>query len=146
MYQRILVALDGSDTSKIALQEAIELAKGLHSVLRLFHVVDLTTVLSSLQGPHVVEFQESLEAEGQRVIADASASVSAAGIQFDSKSTQTFHRPVYDLIEEEVKEWPADLIVIGTHGRRGLRRLFLGSVAEGFIRVASKPVLLIRNE
>ena len=51
----------------------------------------------------------------------------------------------YDLIEEEANRWPADLIVIGTHGRRGIRRVFLGSVAEGLARISSKPVLLIRG-
>ena len=51
----------------------------------------------------------------------------------------------YGLIEEEANRWPADLIVIGTHGRRGIRRVFLGSVAEGVARISSKPVLLIRG-
>jgi nucleotide-binding universal stress UspA family protein len=52
---------------------------------------------------------------------------------------------VYDTIEQEAVRWPADLIVIGTHGRRGFRRLLLGSVAEGLIRVTTKPVLLVRG-
>ena len=57
----------------------------------------------------------------------------------------TFDKHIYDLIEEEAKRWPADLIVIGTHGRRGLSRLFLGSVAEALARISSKPLLLIRG-
>ena len=56
-----------------------------------------------------------------------------------------FAKHIYDAIEEEATEWAADLIVIGTHGRRGIRRLLLGSVAEGLTRVSSKPVLLIRG-
>ena len=52
---------------------------------------------------------------------------------------------IYDAIEEQSKQRPADLIVIGTHGRRGGRYMMLGSVAEGLIRVATKPVLLIRG-
>jgi hypothetical protein len=52
---------------------------------------------------------------------------------------------VYDSIEQEAARWPADLVVIGTHGRRGFRRLLLGSVAEGFIRITTKPVLLVRG-
>ena len=56
-----------------------------------------------------------------------------------------FAKHVYDVIEEEAAQWPADLIVIGTHGRRGIRRLLLGSVAEGLTRISSKPILLVRG-
>jgi len=143
MYKRILVPIDGSDTSNLALQEAIGLAKDQHSTLRLFHIVDLTTTYSSVPAPHVTEYQGTLQVEGQKVIADASGPVRTAGIQFDSKCIATFDKRIFDLIEQEAKEWPADLIVIGTHGRRGIRRLFLGSVAEGLARITSKPVLLI---
>src|SRR6516225_4702441 len=146
MYNRILVAIDGSDTSDLALKEAITLAKGQHSTLRLFHVVDLTTAYSSVQAPKMAEYQDALQAEGQKVIADASALVRKEAIQCDSKCIATFDKHIYDSIAEEAKRWPADLIVIGTHGRRGVRRLLMGSVAEGLARVASKPVLLVRSE
>jgi nucleotide-binding universal stress UspA family protein len=49
------------------------------------------------------------------------------------------------VLAEHAKGWPADLVVIGTHGRRGFHRLLLGSVAEGFVRVATMPVLLVRD-
>jgi nucleotide-binding universal stress UspA family protein len=145
MYKRVLVPIDGSDTSNLALQEAIALAKDQHSTLRLFHIVDLTTAYSVVNAPHVVEHQNALEAEGQKVITDASEPVLAAAIQFDSKCVTTFDKCIFDLIEEEANQWPADLVVIGTHGRRGIRRLFLGSVAEGLARIASRPLLLIRG-
>ena len=54
-------------------------------------------------------------------------------------------RRVPDVVVAEAKRWPADLIVAGTHGRRGLSHLFLGSVAEGIIRISTVPVLLIRG-
>ena len=146
MYNRILVPIDGSDTSNSALKEAITLAKDQHSTLRLFHVVDLTTAYSSVQAPKMAEYQDALQAEGQKVIADASALVRKEAIQCDSKCIATFDKHIYDSIAEEAKRWPADLIVIGTHGRRGVRRLLIGSVAEGLARVASKPVLLVRSE
>jgi len=56
-----------------------------------------------------------------------------------------FDKRVSDAIEQEAESWHADLIVIGTHGRRGFRRLLLGSVAENLIRTSTKPVLLIRG-
>jgi nucleotide-binding universal stress UspA family protein len=148
MYKRILVAVDGSETSNRALQEAITLAKETHATLRLCHVIDLTVIYSDLDASLSFEFQGVLEAAGRKVVEKASAAARGAGVEFDSK-TMVIDRPgqhIYDAIEDEVKGWPADLIVVGTHGRRGIRRLFLGSVAEGITRVASKPVLLIRGE
>ncbi len=85
-------------------------------------------------------------AEGHKVIADGSEPLMAAGIPFDSKCITTFDKRIYDLIDEEANRWPADLIVIGTHGRRGIRRLFLGSVAEGLARISHRPILLIRGQ
>jgi nucleotide-binding universal stress UspA family protein len=145
MYKHVLVAVDGSETSNSALKEAIELAKDQLSMLRLFHVVDMTMAYSSVEAPYVFEYRKAMEAAGQKVVADCSASTRAAGIEFDSKCVVTFVKHIYDIIEEEATSWPADLIVIGTHGRRGMRRLLLGSVAEGLIRISSKPVLLIRG-
>ena len=146
MYKRILVPIDGSDTANLALREAIALAKIHDSTLRLFHVVDLTAAYSSLNAPHLAERQSVLQAEGQKVIDDGSTPAHAAGIKSDSKCITSFDKQIHDLIEEEARRWPADLIVIGTHGRRGIRRLLLGSVAEGLSRISSKPMLLIRGK
>jgi nucleotide-binding universal stress UspA family protein len=144
MYKQILVPIDGSDTSNLALKHAIALAQDQHSKLRLFHVVDLTPAYSSVNAPHVVERQSALQAEGQKLIDDSSEPALAAGIQYTSKCITSFDKRIYELIDEEAKSWPADLIVIGTHGRRGLSRLFLGSVAEALARISNKPLLLIR--
>ena len=147
MYNRILVAVDGSDTSNSALREAIALAKDQHASLRLVHVVDLTLAYSAVEAPDVADYQKAVQAAGQRVIADCSAIVRESGIEFDTALIviEMLGQRIFDAIEEEAKRWPADLIVVGTHGRRGIRRFFLGSVAEGIGRVASKPVLLIRG-
>jgi nucleotide-binding universal stress UspA family protein len=147
MYDRILAAVDGSDTSDLALREAIELAKDQHSALRLVHVVDLTPAYTTVNALYANDYEKALQAAGQKVITDCSATAREAGIEFDTKLI-VIDRPgqrIYDAIDEEATRWPAALIVIGTHGRRGFRRLLLGSIAEGLIRVASKPVLLIRG-
>jgi len=147
MYKHILVAVDGSETGNLALQEAIKLAKDQHATLRLVHVVDLTMAYSMVEAPYVAEFEHALRAAGEKVIADCSAVVRAAGIEFDTKSVviEMPNQHIYEAIEGEAKRWPADLVVVGTHGRRGFKRLFLGSVAEGVTRVATKPVLLIHG-
>lgn len=145
MYTRILVAVDGSDTSYLALKEAIKLANEHHSVLRLVHVVDPTAFDAVVELPYVVEYQKLLEAAGQKVIEDCSIIVRNAGIKFEAVSIGIEHRgqQVCEAIEEQGRSWQANVIVIGTHGRRGIGRLLLGSVAEGLIRIATKPVLLV---
>ena len=147
MYKHILVAIDGSETSDRAIREAIELGKDGGSTLRLIHVVDATLAYSAVAAPDIAEYQRSMEEAGRKVIANGSAVVRQAGIEFDTKlvAIDGLGQHVYNAIDDEAKRWPADLIVIGTHGRRGIRRLFLGSIAEGLARIASKPVLLIRG-
>ena len=89
-------------------------------------------------------FQES----GLKILEKAEAAARQAGASYETKLLEldrlTLHVP--DIIAAEAESWPADLIVIGSHGRRGMRRLILGSVAEGVARISSKPLLLIRGE
>ena len=145
MYKRILVAVDGSEASNVALQEAVKLAKVRNSQIRLFHVVDLTMAYSAVEAPYIFEYRKAMEEEGRKVLAESTTLARSAGVQCESKCVVTFAKHVYDVIEEEATQWPADLVVIGTHGRRGIRRLLLGSVAEGLTRISSKPILLIRG-
>ncbi len=146
MFKRILVAVDGSTTSDQALQEAIRLAKEQQAQLRVVHVVDLI-ILSWPELGDITAIQEAFRQSGRVVLAKAEAALRAAGVTAETKliEAETLGQRVADAIAAEAESWPADLIVIGTHGRRGLDRLLLGSVAEGVTRVASKPVLLIRG-
>ncbi len=148
MYKHILVAVDGSETSNLALNEAIRLASEQQATIRLIHVVDLIPTYTDLETPsQVVEYQEALRKIGQDVLTGCQSLTKKSGIQADVQLhiIETPGEHIYDAIEAEAMRWPADLIVIGTHGRRGIRRFILGSIAEGVIRVASKPVLLIRG-
>ena len=147
MYNHVLVAVDGSDTANLALREAIKLAKDQPSVLRLVHVVETPAYMIVEAQNVVADYQKAIQEAGQKVLANCFEIVRAAGCEADTKIIviQTLDQSVYDAIDEEAKRWPADLIVIGTHGRRGFRRLLLGSVAEGLSRLTSKPVLLIRG-
>lgn len=148
MYQRILVAVDGSATSDMAVNEATRLAKERNAALRLAHVIDDTLGYTTLETPHqVATYQAELREAGARVLAAAAALARAAGLEAETTllSLDGAGQHVYDAIEQEAERWLADLIVIGTHGRRGFRRLLLGSVAEGLVRVATRPVLLIRQ-
>lgn len=148
MYKNILVAVDGSDTSNLALQEAIKLAKEQQAALRLVHVVDETPAYMTMDIPYsIADYQKAMREAGQKVLATCAAIAHQAGIEVDTKFVvlELLAQRICNAISEEAKRWPADLIVIGTHGRHGFNHLLLGSVAEGFIRLATKPVLVVRG-
>lgn len=151
MFKHILVAVDGSDTSNLALQEAIKLAKEQQATLRLIHVVDETPVymtMVTMDAPFsAADYQKAMREAGQKVLAISAATAREAGIEVDTKFAilEVAAQRIGDAIIEEAKRWPADLIVIGTHGRHGFSHLLLGSVTEGVIRLATKPVLVIRG-
>jgi nucleotide-binding universal stress UspA family protein len=153
MYKRILVAIDGSDTSDLALREAIGLAKDQNAMLRLVHVVDVTPPpYMATESPLAAQFplgdyQKALQEAGEKLIATRATTAREAGINVDTQliTVGMLGERIYDAIEEQSKQWPADLIVVGTEGRRGFQRVMIGSVAEGVVRISTKPVLLIRG-
>jgi nucleotide-binding universal stress UspA family protein len=146
MYSRILVPVDGSPTSNAGLDEAIKLAKQFGSQLRLLHVVDQMPLAVSAEGFGVmsVDVLELLKEAGERVLADAKAHVDAAGVPVDTLLVDSPNGRLSDHVTAVAKEWPAELIVIGTHGRRGIGRVLMGSDAEQVVRHAPVPVLLYR--
>lgn len=146
MYQRILVPVDGSSTSNFGLEEAIQLAKLTHGRLRLTHVVDelsLAIFMDAYSG-HAGDWQQELRTEGARILAKAKAIVRAAGVEVDSVLHDGFKDTVTELVIADAAKWPADLIVLGTHGRRGVERMVMGSSAEKILRHSLVPVLLVR--
>jgi nucleotide-binding universal stress UspA family protein len=148
MYKRILVPIDESDTSNLALAEAIKLAKEQGAQLRLLHIVDVTAAYSIAEMPFpFAEYRKLLCELGDKLLAKCADLVRGSGVTFDTKCLvlDTLGHRIFELIEQEAKSWPADLVVIGTHGRRGFNRFMLGSVAEGVVRLASVPVLCVKG-
>ena len=148
MYKRILVAIDGSHSSELALHEAIKLAKAMEGQLRLVHVVDEVSANWYAAGyANPAEIWEYMAKSGRDILAKTAAAAAEAEVRADTKMIEitTSGRRIPELIAEEADAWPADLIVVGTHGRRGLSHVFMGSVAEGIVRVSAKPVLLVRG-
>lgn len=147
MYQRILVPVDGSPTSERGLDEAIRLARLTGGRLRLLHVVDELSVALGNAGGFAVaapDMFKLLREGGEQILASARARVEAAGLPVDTALDDTLRGRVCDLVVAQAQQWPADLIVIGTHGRRGVGRLLMGSDAEQILRLAPVPVLLLR--
>jgi nucleotide-binding universal stress UspA family protein len=148
MYKRILVAVDGSDTSQLALQEAVNLTRESGGQLRIVHVVDEVTFDLYREVVEPGEIQKATTKSAEAILSKAQTAVRAAGVKAETRllKIEKLGRRVTDMIAHEADAWPADLIVIGTHGRRGFNRLLMGSVAEGVVRIATKPVLLIRGK
>ncbi|HTN72423.1 MAG TPA: universal stress protein [Methylomirabilota bacterium] len=148
MYKHILVAVDGSHSSDLALHEAINLAKSLHSQLRLVHAVDEISASWYAAGyANPAEIWDAMVMTGRDILKKDAAAATRAGLETDTKLIEinTPGRRIPEVIAEEADAWPADLLIAGTHGRRGLSHMFLGSVAEGIVRVSTRPVLLIRG-
>jgi nucleotide-binding universal stress UspA family protein len=149
MYQRILVPIDGSPTSTRGLQEAMAVAKLTHASMRLIHVVDqlpFTLSLDPTAASWTGDMYTLLRETGEGILKEGKAQVDAAGIPVDVALRDSLEGRVCDLVVEEAARWGADLIVIGTHGRRGPGRVLLGSDAEQILRLAPVPVLLVRMD
>ncbi len=147
MYQHILVPVDGSDTSRHGLEEAIRLARLTQGRLRLIHVIDelsMSMAVSASAG-FTAEWLDGLRESGEKVLADAKAVVCNAGLEVDGRVHDNFSGPLDVIVAAEARGWPAELIVLGTHGRRGIGRLMMGSGAENILRSAPVPVLLVRT-
>ena len=145
MYPNILVPIDGSETSTRGLEEAIQVAKDQDSRLRLFHIVnDHVLDTGYCNGTNAGDINERLRANGNQVLRAAEDLVRKRGVAVETVVQEFIGRTAADAILEQARTWPADLIVMGTHGRRGLRRLAMGSDAECVVRDASVPVLLVR--
>ncbi|HUN25951.1 MAG TPA: universal stress protein [Steroidobacteraceae bacterium] len=145
MYQRILVPTDGSDTAQRGVDEAIALAKTLGARIRLVHVVNERSLVSpEVTGAAFDRYAEQLHEFGASVLKATERHVRDAGVGVDAKLIETVTAPAAEYILHEARDWPADLIVCGTHGRRGIRRIVLGSDAEYIVRQSPVPVLLVR--
>ena len=146
MYNKILVPIDGSTPAALGLAEAIKLATNQGATLRLIHVVNEYIFTSSYDtGLAVASAIDSLRESGTSILKDGEASVRGAGVAVDSILTEALGGQAGHLIVQQAKDWRADLIVMGTHGRRGIRRLVMGSDAEFVIRHTPVPVLLVRG-
>lgn len=146
MFKKILVPIDGSTTSNRGLAEAVKLAKSQKAVLLVLHVVDENIVTqSALGGGYFIEgLLEGLLENGKKILAKAVLEAKRQGVKVQPVLIEDIGVAVSEVIVAQAKKLKADVIVIGTHGRRGVSRLLMGSDAEGVVRAATVPVLLVR--
>ena len=147
MYTRILVPVDGSPTSNAGLAEAVKIAKQTGGQIRLLHVVEQMPFLMGAEayGSIAGDVAVLLRTAGEQILQDARTQVKAAGVAVDTALFEGLGSRISDRVVQEIAAWGADLVVVGTHGRRGVGRMMLGSDAEQILRTARVPVLLVRN-
>jgi len=149
MYKRIAVAVDGSKTSGKALQEAIGLASETGARILLLHVCEEIPVMWEPGGMNMMPTQDIMQViadAGKELLAKLEQQVAGRGLAVETRLTETLGGRAGSIISEEAKKWNTDLLVVGTHGRKGVDHILMGSVAEGVIRTATMPVLLIRGK
>lgn len=151
MYQKIFVPIDTSESSSIVLEEVKRLAGETHARVCLVKVIDTAQFANSpdelLHELRLNDTQRLLDARReslQKFLAEGAELLRSAGIEVEIRLVEKFGGKVSSTLVEEAGKWGADLLVMGTHGRGGLTHLLMGSVAEGVIRHAKVPVLLVK--
>lgn len=142
MFQHIFVPIDGSATSQAALETALQLAKEQGAEVRIVHVFKRFVISS---GGKLIDLTEAFKQEGEAALVRAKERARAAGVAAATELIDAGGRRISVAIVEEALRWPADLIIMGTHGRHGIEHLLLGSVAEGVARRSPIPLMLIRG-
>jgi nucleotide-binding universal stress UspA family protein len=143
-YKRILVPVDGSPTSARGVAEAIKLAQDGGAKLLLLHVVEEYAILGIPEaGASIGPVLDALNRAGRITLAKIERGARRLGVRAETKLVEDFSGRVANAIVDQAKRWRADVIVMGTHGRRGLNRVLLGSDAEIVVRYSPVPVLLV---
>ncbi|PSP99479.1 universal stress protein [Halobacteriales archaeon QS_5_70_17] len=149
MYRTILVPTDGSDGAAAALEHALDLAERYGATVHALNVVGDADLLAFRDEDAVADVdaravREGLEERGDRLVAEACERAEVRGVDCVTavRSGGPAHRGIVDYAESE----GVDLVVMGTHGRRGFDRLLMGSVAEKVVRLSPVPVMTVRRE
>jgi nucleotide-binding universal stress UspA family protein len=144
LFKKILVPVEGSSTSNKALDQALQMAKDAHGQVRFVHAIDEMGYLSSYE--YSGELMATAHKNATQILQAAMVASQAANVPADTRLIDTPGQRLGQTVADEASSWKADLIVLGTHGRRGVGRVLLGSGAEQIIRMAPVPVLIVRAE
>ena len=143
-YKRILVPVDGSSTAAKGLQAAVRLARENRAKLRLLYVLEQHAAFTAPEiGADIGPILEAMKVGGRKTLARSQRRARAAGARTETALVEDLGGRVADVIVKQARRWRADLIVMGTHGRRGIGRALLGSDAELVVRWSPVPVLLV---
>lgn len=148
MYKKILAPFDGSPPSLHGLREAIALARDQAAQLLVLNVVEDYKMMQTGAfdaGFYTEEMINLLKADSQKLVDEAVDLAQKDGVDAQGLSVESFAARSAEVIVDQAVDHKVDLIVMGTHGRRGLGRVVMGSDAELVVRTAGVPVLLVRG-
>lgn len=145
-YQRLLVPCDGSPTSQAGLDAALKLAQQCSARVCIVHVIDELLAATGFESGSVYlhDVLDGLRRSGAELLEGLRAHAAGSGVTLEAKLMETGGRPIAERIAEQARDWRADLIVIGSHGRSGASRLLMGSTAEQILRRSPVPVLIVK--
>ena len=139
-FQKVLITIDEDPVAAHAAEVGMALARRLDAQVALIHVIDPALVLDPEAGIGADELAVEARQNAARLVANFRARLQADASAFGFVPLG----PPGSEIVKAAREWQADVIVIGSHGRRGITRALVGSVAEDVMRHASCPVLVVR--
>ena len=144
-FEHILVPVDGSETSYAAVDKAVEIAKAFNSKVTVVQVLALDPYIAAeyITAAQTNDLVERARTAILKTLDEAKAKLAAAGI--DAETQLLEGQVIYSEIVKAAESLNTDLIVIGSHGRTGFKKLFLGSVAQSILGQANVPVMVIRK-
>jgi nucleotide-binding universal stress UspA family protein len=148
MFKRICILYDNSNSARYALKRGVELAKEQKAKLRIVHYINYITLSVGVEGIDAKSLHDKLMKEAQNLLKKAQKSAAQKNVKAEvaliegNKITSSFETKIL----KEIKRWRADLIVMGTHGRSGVKRLIFGSSAEHIIRKSHVSMLIFRSK
>ena len=147
MFKRILIPVDGSATATQALVAGLQMARETGASVRLVHTVNEMAYLAGMDayGTYSADLAGMMREGGAKVLTDAMAVAQSSGVEASQALLDEPGKRLGEAVAEAAKLWNADLVVVGSHGRRGIGRVLLGSGAEQILRLAPVPVLVIRG-
>lgn len=143
VFKKILVPIDGSNTANKALDYALHLAQESQAKVRLLHCIDELSLLSSYE--YSGELIQQARQAGDKILQDGLATAKKRGVSVDTLMVDQVGQRLGHSVANAVGDWGADLVVVGSHGRRGIGRVLLGSGSEQILRSSPVPVLLVRG-
>jgi len=148
MYDRILVLIDGSAASEAGLSEGLRLARLSGGRMRVMHFVDDLPFIPAARahGTPAYEPTAPAHARGAVFLERARARAARAGVEVDTVMVEGVGARLADFVNQQVETWKAEIVVLGTQGRRGLGNVLLGGDAEDVIRHVRVPALLVHWE
>ena len=143
VFQKILVPVDGSQTANKALDHALRIAQDSHGKVRLLHCIDELSLINSHE--YTGELWQQARDNGLAILQRGEATAKAHGVEVDTRLIDQIGQRMGQSVADAAGDFGADLVVVGTHGRRGIGRVLLGSGSEQIMRLSPVPVLMVRG-